>query len=254
MNDCIQCSQDFSEFEKVKLSEGFWGWRHPLLDWPWTVLMALPFNSISCNQMPNEEECGGCGWKCHCYVCSEDANSTWNDCQCSCRFWVLACFSVLLVFFVVFYVAAVFRRVLLYTMSTGAVILAGGLSILSAVSDHCGWPAYASITLVFAFPCAYSCMWQCTQQYEQLGSRVDASVRENAPEGKQSSAVVMVFPGGEIQLGMSVEEGSINASTERKKNVWVSAGIQDTHPNSGGGRDLEAEHNPGNWEGRETMN
>lgn len=108
-----------------------------------------------------------------------------------------------------FYVAAVMRRALLYTMSSGAVLASAALSAVSVTTENCGWPAFLSVALVFAFPCAYSCCWQCNEQRNLRRSSEGEAARGNGASGgeaKMSNAVVMVFPGGEVQLGITTEE------------------------------------------------
>lgn len=182
--------------------------------------MSLPFDSVSCSKLP-DEACGECGWKCDCYVCKADAQQQWNECQCSCRFWVVTCFAVLLGFFIVFYIAAVMRRVLLYGMASVAVLASAGLSAVSASSEYCGWPAFLSIALVFAFPCAYSCCFKCVNR---PGSGVSGGGRgprgreEQQVEAKTSNSVLIVFPGGEVQLGVMTQNSDEGGKGEVKKN------------------------------------
>ncbi|GMH43082.1 hypothetical protein BSKO_11004 [Bryopsis sp. KO-2023] len=203
--------------------------------------MAFRLDSFSCARLPDDDKCSnGCGWKCDCYACSGNSDSTWEECQCSCRFWVVVCFIVLIGFFVVFYVATIFRRVLLYSMASGAVIVAGALSALSAVTDECGWPAFFSISLVFAFPCAYSCCWQCQQHRSNAR---DAGRGSPGAEAKPSNAVVMLFPGGEVQLGVMTDEPKVEQTPQKKtrrKNQRRNRDRDSGDIESGSGQTLEA--------------
>lgn len=195
--------------------------------------MSLPFDSVSCSQLPDEARCGECGWKCDCYLCKADAQRQWGECQCSCRFWVVTCFAVLLGFFIVFYVAAVMRRVLLYAMASVAVISSAALSAVSASTQHCGWPAFLSIALVFAFPCAYSCCFQFVNRANSGGSagggQAGSRSREAEVEAKHSNSVLILFPGGEVQLGVMTqtnedkEGGVVEEKKKRRRRGLITA-------------------------------
>jgi len=144
---------------------------------------------------------------------------------------VVVCFVVLVGFFVVFYIATVFRRTLLYSMAAAAVAVAAALSALAAGTDECGWPAFFSISLVFAFPCLYSCCWQCQAHRRRArdgrarsGNRSQGDSARGA-DGHQDSAqlskyaatVVMVLPDGDVMLGVEDEEPSEHGEGDAKQ-------------------------------------
>eukprot|EP00803_Ostreobium_quekettii_P009679 evm.model.scf_3034.1 EVM.evm.TU.scf_3034.1 scf_3034:1708-2361(-) len=191
--------------------------------------MALPFDTVACSRLDDGGACGGCGWKCGCFECAGSHGARrWQECQCPCRFWVVICFVVLAGFFVVFYVATVFRKTLLYGMASVMVAIAAALSALAAGTDECGWPAFFSISLVFAFPCLYSCCWQFqarrrrragVERFSPAPTGTDPAqgdVREAHPGGArkdQGATVVMVFPDGDVMLGL--EERKDDGKGER---------------------------------------
>lgn len=204
--------------------------------------MALPFDTVSCARIGSDVRCSGCSWKCSCYECTGASSARqWAECQCPCRFWVVVCFVVLVGFFVVFYIATVFRRTLLYSMAAAAVAVAAALSALAAGTDECGWPAFFSISLVFAFPCLYSCCWQC-QAHRRRARERDARDGNGAPGSiaassdaraasvsfaKQGSTVVMVLPDGDVMLGFEDEDSTEHGDGGNKRSEKSKPGVQD---------------------------
>ena len=141
---------------------------------------------------------------------------------------------VLVGFSVVFYIATVFRRTLLYSMASAAVAIAAGLSALAAGTDQCGWPAFFSISLVFAFPCVYSCCWQFQAHRQRArdpgGHNSRRSARDSgggAPGNRAGglgahdkhggATVVIVFPNGDVMLGVEEDDGGGDGDKVRKK-------------------------------------
>lgn len=140
---------------------------------------------------------------------------------------------VLVGFSVVFYIATVFRRTLLYSMASAAVAIAAGLSALAAGTDQCGWPAFFSISMVFVFPCFYSCCWQFQAHRrrgrERDGNSASRSTRNHGrwplggcargtdPLDKHGATVVIVFPDGDVMLGVEEEDGGNDGFESKKK-------------------------------------
>lgn len=157
----------------------------------------------------------GCEWKCSCIACSTNSRPEEFDCQCTCRFWIVVCAVVVLGFAVLFLSAVAYRKTILYLLSSGAVFFSGSLLTLAIITENCIWPAFFSIMLVFAFPCFYSCCWNRQLRRNELIQGHAPSVAPpettTAPstsrtENKPTSAVVMLFPDGGMQLGVQEME------------------------------------------------
>ena len=176
--------------------------------------MAFTFSRATrCRTAEDDGECTDCGWKCHCIACSTNGGPEEFECQCSCRFWIVVCCVVVFGFFALFLSAVAYKRTILYLLSSGAVFYSGSLTALTLVTDNCVWPAFFSITMVFAFPCFYSCCWNYqTRRNESALQRPPDGTTTSAPpaqssvprtpEHKPTSTVVMLFPDGDMQLGV----------------------------------------------------
>lgn len=170
----------------------------------------------TCERLPEDDECDGCGWKCDCVRCITNGNESF-DCHCVCRFWIVVCFVVALGFMAVFFTSMLYKRRMLGVISSVAFLLAASFSTLAILTDDCLWPAFFSITLVFVFPCFYSCCWNYHSRRSEApvpaGSNppVVAEEEEGEPErGKAPPAVFIQSPDGEFQIGMEVEMEEIN--------------------------------------------
>ena len=162
-----------------------------------------------CRTPDDNEECTTCGWKCRCIYCESDRYpDEYVDCHCTCRFWIVVCSIVCIGFCLLFASALFHRRTVLSFLSSGAVFYSGTLLALTVIADHCVWPAFFSITMVFAFPCFYSCCWSQQSQTSndpQVRSAAEPTSSTNAvsrPTNKPTSSVIMLFPDGDMQLGV----------------------------------------------------
>eukprot|EP00210_Caulerpa_lentillifera_P009134 g8708.t1 len=170
-------------------------------------------NPRTCNTLPDDTECNGCGWKCECVECTPHGSyDTSNECHCTCRFWIVVCFLVAFGFLAVFFVAILYKRVLLCFMSAMTVLIAASLATLALLTDECVWPAFFAVTLVFTFPCVYSCCLNHQSRAAEVqvpASMVDTSVAVegelDSDRDKPQPAVIIQSPGGEFQIGMEVE-------------------------------------------------
>lgn len=191
----------------------------------------------SCSSLPEDSllQCDNCGWKCDCQVCSLASSYTNRlRCRCRCRTQVVFCSLVLLGFFVVFLVSLRFRRTLVAAMATLAMALVVAFGVVAAVTDECNWPAFLSASLVFVFPCAYSYArkidWPSSRNRSQVRTATAVgsltAVGEptaGGPPGRASNqshegarvrlgtlkpagAVLMLFPGGDVMLGVENQD------------------------------------------------
>eukprot|EP00210_Caulerpa_lentillifera_P009487 g9047.t1 len=106
-------------------------------------------------------------------------------------------------------------------MSFLAVLMAVSFSSLSILTDGCVWPAFFAVTLVFAFPCFYSCCWNYHSRRavpaipNGLTMASIAEEDENYLErDKPAPAVVIQSPGGEFQIGMEIKMEKTNGENE----------------------------------------
>jgi len=180
--------------------------------------MSASFNGrTTCERLPNDELCEGCGWKCDCVRCTTNDSGGSIDCQCVCRFWIVVCFVVALGFMAVFFTSILYKRRMLCVISSIAFLLAGSFSTLAILTDDCLWPAFFSVTLIFVFPCFYSCCrsYHSRRREAPVVARLDPVIVAEEEEGESETdklppAVFIQSPDGEFQIGMEVEMEEIN--------------------------------------------
>lgn len=172
--------------------------------------------SLSTNQYCHDVEnelCNDCGWKCSCLECSHGSQANQHACYCYCRFWIVICGMVLLGFIMVFTSAVAHRKTVLYLLSTGAIVFTGSLFATALVSEYCVWPTFFSIMTVLVFPCFYSCCWRHYAIRGDLptirttgATRTRSSIQNRETRNKESGAVVMILPDGDIKIGVQETE------------------------------------------------